>query len=244
MKIVASSARPSPAEASSTYFHAASAAPSVSSIATSSAETTVVTSIATHSRARLLISGAASIAQANRLSPTQNRREYRAERLSGGTSPAAGVPAADRYPTEYTATAAYRNPVASRNTALSASTRRKPQVGDAAVRGGRDQRQHQAEAGGSADYGHRARRGQRGAQADQRGRERQRQQEQQHDVHWLTPQAGQVGGGHGLGPAVVHPDQQAEDHYRDQQVEQERHLQDQRQPGRDDQRGQRDSVLQ
>jgi hypothetical protein len=61
-------------EASSTYFHAASAAPSVSSIATRSAEITVVTSIATHSSARLLIIGAASIAQANRLSPIQNRR--------------------------------------------------------------------------------------------------------------------------------------------------------------------------
>ena len=43
--------------------------PVVSSIATSSAETTVVTSIAIHSSARLLISGAASIAQANTLNP-------------------------------------------------------------------------------------------------------------------------------------------------------------------------------
>ena len=65
----------SPAEASRTYFHAASAAPSVPSIATSSAETIVVTSIAIHSSARLLISGAASIVQANRFSPAQNRRE-------------------------------------------------------------------------------------------------------------------------------------------------------------------------
>ena len=69
MKIVASSAMPSPAEASSTYFHAASAAPSVSSIATSSAETTVVISIAIHSSARLLTAGAASIDQANTFSP-------------------------------------------------------------------------------------------------------------------------------------------------------------------------------
>ena len=53
----------------STYFQAASAAPSVASIATSSAEMIVVTSTAIHSRARLLISGAASIAQANRFSP-------------------------------------------------------------------------------------------------------------------------------------------------------------------------------
>jgi hypothetical protein len=41
----------------------------VFSIATSSAEMTVVTSTAIHSRARLLIIGAASIAQANRFSP-------------------------------------------------------------------------------------------------------------------------------------------------------------------------------
>ena len=39
MKIVASSAIPSPDEAISTYFHAASALPSVLSSATSSAET-------------------------------------------------------------------------------------------------------------------------------------------------------------------------------------------------------------
>ena len=64
-----SRARPRPALAISTYFQAASAAPSVSSIATSRAEMTVVTSTAIHSRARLLISGAASIAQANRFSP-------------------------------------------------------------------------------------------------------------------------------------------------------------------------------
>ena len=68
--MVASSARPRPAEAIRTYFQAASAAPSVSSIATSSAETTVVTSTAIHSRARLPISGAASIAQANTLNPS------------------------------------------------------------------------------------------------------------------------------------------------------------------------------
>jgi hypothetical protein len=66
---VASRARPRPALAISTYFQAASAAPSVSSIATSRAEMIVVISTAIHSRARLLISGAASIAQANRFSP-------------------------------------------------------------------------------------------------------------------------------------------------------------------------------
>ena len=64
-----SRARPRPALAISTYFQAASAAPSVSSIATSRAEMIVVISTAIHSRARLLISGAASIAQANRFSP-------------------------------------------------------------------------------------------------------------------------------------------------------------------------------
>jgi hypothetical protein len=46
----------------------------VSSIATSSAETIVVTSTAIHSSARLLISGAVSIAQAKRLYPAQKRR--------------------------------------------------------------------------------------------------------------------------------------------------------------------------
>ena len=71
---MASRARPRPALAISTYFQAASAAPSPSlvgpaSIATSSAEMIVVISIAIHSRARLLISGAASMAQANRLNP-------------------------------------------------------------------------------------------------------------------------------------------------------------------------------
>jgi hypothetical protein len=66
---VASRARLRPALAISTYFQAASAAPSVSSIATSSAEMIVVTSTAIQSRARLLISGAASIDQANRFRP-------------------------------------------------------------------------------------------------------------------------------------------------------------------------------
>ena len=67
--MVASRARLRPAEAIRTYFQAASAARSVSSIATSSAEMTVVTSIAIHSSARLPIRGAASIAQANAFSP-------------------------------------------------------------------------------------------------------------------------------------------------------------------------------
>ena len=66
---MASRARLRPALAISTYFQAASAAPSVSSIATSRAEMIVVTSTAIQSRARLLISGAASIDQANRFRP-------------------------------------------------------------------------------------------------------------------------------------------------------------------------------
>ena len=74
MKIVPSSAILSPAEAIRMYFQAASAAPSVASMATSSAEITVVTSTATQSRARLLMSGAASMDQANRFSPRENRR--------------------------------------------------------------------------------------------------------------------------------------------------------------------------
>jgi hypothetical protein len=77
MKIVPSRAIARPAEASSTYFQAASAAASVPSSATSSAEMMVVTSMATHSSARLPMIGAASMDHANRLSPAQNRRAYR-----------------------------------------------------------------------------------------------------------------------------------------------------------------------
>ena len=69
MKIVANSAMPSPQEAISTYFQAASVAPSVLSSATSSAETTVVISTAIHNRASPLTSGAQIIDQANVLSP-------------------------------------------------------------------------------------------------------------------------------------------------------------------------------
>ena len=69
MMIVASKAIPRPDEAISTYFHAASVAPSVSSIATSSAETTVVISTAIHSRASPLTSGAHIIDQANAFNP-------------------------------------------------------------------------------------------------------------------------------------------------------------------------------
>ena len=87
MKIVPSRAMASPAEASSTYFHAASAAASVPSSATSSAEMIVVTSMATHSSARLPMTGAASMDQANRLSPAQNRRAYR----RSGAPPGPGV---------------------------------------------------------------------------------------------------------------------------------------------------------
>ena len=65
---------PSPIEAMSTYFHAASVAPSVSSMATSSAETTVVTSIATHNRANPLTSGAMAIDHAKRFRPAKKRR--------------------------------------------------------------------------------------------------------------------------------------------------------------------------
>ena len=66
---------PRPMEAMRTYFHAASAAPSVSPIATRSAETTVVTSTATHNRASPLTIGVIAIAQANRLRPAKKRRE-------------------------------------------------------------------------------------------------------------------------------------------------------------------------
>ena len=65
---------PSPIDAMSTYFHAASAAPSVSSMATSSAEMTVVTSIATHNSASPFTRGANAIAQANIFNPAKNRR--------------------------------------------------------------------------------------------------------------------------------------------------------------------------
>ena len=53
----------------STYFQLASVAPSVSSIATNNAETTVVISMATHNRASPFTSGAATIDQQKRLSP-------------------------------------------------------------------------------------------------------------------------------------------------------------------------------
>src|SRR5215831_4637071 len=43
-----------------------------------------------------------------------------------------------------------------------------------------------------------------------------------------APQPGQLGGGQRLRPAVVHPDQHAEHDRRDQQVEEEGDLQDQR----------------
>lgn len=70
MKIVANNAIPRPEEAINTYFHAASVAPSVSSRATSSADTTVVISTAIHSSANPLTSGAASIDHAKALRPT------------------------------------------------------------------------------------------------------------------------------------------------------------------------------
>ena len=60
---------PSPDDAMSTYFHAASVAPSVSSMATSSADTTVVISTAIHSSARPSTNGAHSIDQANAFIP-------------------------------------------------------------------------------------------------------------------------------------------------------------------------------
>ena len=69
MMIVASKAIPRPDEAISTYFQAASAAPSVPAIATSNADTTVVISTATHSRASPLTSGAHTIDQANAFNP-------------------------------------------------------------------------------------------------------------------------------------------------------------------------------
>ena len=78
MKMVASSAIPRPQEASRTYFHAASVASSVLSKATSRADTTVVTSIAIHSNASPLASGAQIIDQAKTFMPRWNRRLYRA----------------------------------------------------------------------------------------------------------------------------------------------------------------------
>ena len=67
--IVANSAIPSPSEAIRMYFHAASDAPSVSSIATSSADTTVVISIAIHNSASPLTNGTITSDQQKRLSP-------------------------------------------------------------------------------------------------------------------------------------------------------------------------------
>ena len=69
MMIVANKAMPSPREAISTYFQLASVAPSVSSMATSRAEMTVVISIATQRSASPFTRGAATIDQQKRLSP-------------------------------------------------------------------------------------------------------------------------------------------------------------------------------
>ena len=69
MMIVASSAIPRPSDAIRTYFQLASVAPSVSSMATSNAETTVVISMATHNRASPFTRGTATIDQQKRLSP-------------------------------------------------------------------------------------------------------------------------------------------------------------------------------
>ncbi len=61
--MIDSSAIPSPLEAISTYFHDASSAASVRSIATSSAETIVVSSTATHSVPKSAASGTSSMLQ-------------------------------------------------------------------------------------------------------------------------------------------------------------------------------------
>ena len=58
---------PRPTEAMSTYFQAASRAPSVRSMATSSTETIVVSSTATQRVAKSFISGTRSIVQPKRL---------------------------------------------------------------------------------------------------------------------------------------------------------------------------------
>ncbi len=57
---------PSPLEAMRMYFHDASRAASVRSMATSSAETMVVSSTATHSVPKSAASGTRSIVQPNR----------------------------------------------------------------------------------------------------------------------------------------------------------------------------------
>ncbi len=74
MTMVAKSATPSPIDAMSRYFQAASVALSVSSMATSNADTTVVTSIATHNSANPLTRGAIAMDQAKRFNPAKNRR--------------------------------------------------------------------------------------------------------------------------------------------------------------------------
>ncbi len=65
--MTASRPMPSPTEAISTYFQAASSAASVRSTATSSTETIVVSSTATQSVPKSFISGTSSIVQPNRL---------------------------------------------------------------------------------------------------------------------------------------------------------------------------------
>lgn len=66
---MASSAMPSPDEAMSAYFQAASVASLVLSSATSSADTTVVISTAIHSKARSLTSSAQIIDQEKAFKP-------------------------------------------------------------------------------------------------------------------------------------------------------------------------------
>ena len=66
--MIDSSAIPSPEEAISTYFQAASSAASVRSIATSNAEMIVVSSTATQSVPKSAVSGTSSIDQPNRFS--------------------------------------------------------------------------------------------------------------------------------------------------------------------------------
>ena len=68
------------------YFHAASMAPSVPSMATSRALTTVVTSIATHNSPRLLTTGAIAMAQAKRLRPAKQAPPVEAGPAATGAS--------------------------------------------------------------------------------------------------------------------------------------------------------------
>ena len=214
MMIVASSAMPRPSEARSTYFQAASVAPSVSSIATSRAEITVVISMATHSSARPFTSGATTIDQ---------QKSVQARVEPPRVTPARGALG------QMEVTDRRRSPSSRRGTSSARGTRpRASRLGAAAPRrricgmvcGGRDQRSHEDEDGGAraivsireiATGVHQVTKvATSGTRADG----------DEHACSSLSLQPIEIFGRQGLAPSVVDPHDHAEHHDGDQQVEQ------------------------